>query len=148
MPHHITEKTEGQGENTGNMTDNLNGEHNRNHPPYRPQEMLDIAWTMIQETDNMGKNNNHHRTGKRRVQAGGRRIKARNQADQVAPENINEYGCSQGQEPPPLFSGNCYHKLFDAGNDNFQQILHSARNHAHGLDRHVTENNKQNHYHP
>jgi len=62
MSHHVTEKTEGEGQNSGHMANNFNDENQRTHPPYRPHKMFDVFYAVVLDSDDMGKDHHHQGT--------------------------------------------------------------------------------------
>lgn len=63
MSHHVSKKTEGQGKDSGSVSDNFDDENQGTHPPYRTHEMFDVFGSMVFDSDDMGKNHHNQRTG-------------------------------------------------------------------------------------
>jgi len=148
MTHHVSEKTEGEGENSGKMADELDGQDDGNHPPDRAAEMFDVFNAMIFNADDVGEDDNRKCTGSRRVQAGRRRKEARQQSDQIAGEDIDENRGSQRQQPAAFFSGDIHHKFFNTGYKDFKEILSLRRNHTDALRSEHGKNDKERHDNP
>lgn len=105
------------------MADDLNGQNNRNHPPYRAAKMLDVFDTVVFDADDVGKYDDRQRTGCRGIQAGGWGEKARHQSDQIGTKNIDKDRGSQRQQPAAFFTRNIHHEFFNSGDDDFKEIL-------------------------
>ncbi len=58
MAHHVSKKTEREGQNPCSMADEFNDKDQRAHPPDRPQKMLDVFDAMVFQTDDVGKHDN------------------------------------------------------------------------------------------
>ena len=67
--HDITEKTNGERKNTGQMTDNLDGEHQGNKPGNGAEEMFDVSGAVKFETENMSCNKDDQGTAQSNVDA-------------------------------------------------------------------------------
>ena len=76
------------------MSDHLDRENDRNHPPDRPEKMFDVFCAMIFQADDMREHHDRQRAGQGCVEAGGRREESGYQTDQVAGENIDDLHAS------------------------------------------------------
>ncbi len=63
VAHHVSEKTERQGQDAGHMADDLDGQNDGDHPPHRPEKMFDVLGAVILDPDNVGENHHHQGAG-------------------------------------------------------------------------------------
>lgn len=148
MPHHVSEKTKGEGKNAGKMTDDFNGKHNGNEPPDRAGEMMDIFDAVVFYPDEMRHEENNKGAGSRGVEACRRRKESGNEACKVADENIEENGADDGEKPAAFFTCGFHHEIFNARNGKFEKILHLSGDHSNALGGKVAHADEKNHDNP
>ena len=83
MPVHVAEKTQCQGDDTADVTDNFDKNHHRCQPENRTHEVLDVFETVLFYADYMSYHKNDNGAGGGGVDIGCRREETGDKADKV-----------------------------------------------------------------
>jgi len=109
------------------MADDFNGQHQRDQPPDRSQELLEVLDAVSHDADDVRHEEDDQRHGRVRVDVGRRRLESGNDADQVGGQNKKPQRGDQGEELFAVFSHGVHQKTVKAVDDDFHHILQPAR---------------------
>src|SRR3990170_3642342 len=118
----VPEKTKGEGQRPGEVGDELDRQHDRSHPPDRPQEMLEVDDPVLLDAVVVRGQEDDDRQADGDVHLVGRRGEARDEPQQVHEEDEDEAGGEQGDVPFRLVPDDVLREGHEEGQDEFEQV--------------------------